>query len=97
LAANIHTQADAREYVDFVADMFEDNTMPLLRDDSLLSRISQAEFSAVSDPYRLIPELRLVGVWNAYVETIQAPEERKVTSAEVYNLRDAFWTMARLR
>lgn len=96
LAGNIHSPADARRLVDFVAQLFSKETPSKLLDGSRLSRVSQAEFSAVSDPHKLIPEVRLVSAWNAYVETMHAPETCRVTVPEVHYLRDSFLSSARV-
>lgn len=96
LAAGIHTEADARLFVDFVADLFSDQLPPAAVSDSMRERVAQAEFAAVSDPQRLIPELRVAEAWNTYAQTMLAPPECQVTAAEVHNLRDAFFTTARL-
>ncbi len=96
LAANIRTPADARRLVDFVATLFSRETPHALRRDSLLSRISQAEFSAVTDPNHRIPEQRMAEAWNAYAEIMQVHETSKVTVPEIHYLRDSFLTTSRL-
>lgn len=53
--------------------------------------MAHAEYEAVSDPSRLIPEQRIVDLWNEYVRELDAPEETLVTLAEVHNLRDAMY------
>jgi hypothetical protein len=63
---------------------------------SLRNRVAQVEYSAVSDPQETIPEPRLADAWNAYVDTLQASEDQKVTPADLHNLRDSFLTSARL-
>ncbi len=90
LAANIQTPADARRLVDFLADLFSEETPSGWINNSLLNQLAQAEFLAVSDPQKTIPEPRLADAWNAYVRTIQAPEDEQATPAEIHNLRDAF-------
>ncbi|MGA3090142.1 MAG: hypothetical protein ABSD75_16135 [Terriglobales bacterium] len=45
---------------------------------------------------KLVPEQRIVGVWNQYVREIGAPDETIVSVAEIHNLRDASYTIARL-
>jgi hypothetical protein len=95
-AANIQTPADARRLVDFVSQLFSGETLYRLKSSSLRNQIAEAEFSAVSDPQKLIPEPRLAQAWNTYVATIGAPEDRKVIPAELHNLRDAFQTTARV-
>jgi hypothetical protein len=96
LASTIHTPADARRFVDFLADLFSKETPSAWTRNSLLGLIARAEFSAVSDPQKTIPEPRLAEAWNAYVDTIGAPEDQKVAAAEIHNLRDAFLTAAHI-
>lgn len=92
LAGNIHSESDARAFVDAVAERFlgqEDLswTTAIIR-----HRVAHAEYEAVSNPARLIPEQRIVNVWNEYVRELDAPEETLVTVAELHNLRDATYT-----
>jgi hypothetical protein len=96
LASTIQTPAGARRFVDFLADLFSEETPSSWTSSALRNRIAQAEFAAVSDPQNSIPESRLAEAWNAYVDTIGAPEDQKVTPAELHNLRDAFLTTARI-
>jgi len=95
-ASTIQTPADARRFVDFLAGLFAKEMPPGWTGHSLRNQLAQAEFSAVSDPQKAIPESRLAEAWNAYVDTIGATEDHKVTPAELHNLRDAFLTTARL-
>ena len=44
----------------------------------------------MTDPETAIPEPRLAEAWNGYIDTLGAPEDQKVTPAELHNLRDAF-------
>ncbi len=96
LAANIHTPADARMFVDFVADIFSEQLPPESISSPLLERVSKAEFLAATNPQMLISEWRVAQTWNTYVETIQAPEQCRVSPTEVHNLRDAFLAVAKL-
>ena len=96
LAAEIHTIADARMLVDFVADLFSEQLPPSAVSNSMRAKVAEAEFDAVTDPQRLIPEQRVAEAWNTYVRTIDAPPDRQVSIAEVHNLRDAFFTTAGL-
>jgi hypothetical protein len=93
LAGNIRSEADARAYVDAVAERFTDSQLQSWMTRSIRHRVAHAEYEAVSDPSHLIPELRVVNVWNAYVRELDAPEETLVTVAELHNLRDAAYTM----
>jgi hypothetical protein len=95
-ASTIQTPADARRLVDFLAGLFSDALPPAWTVGAILGQIAQAEFAAVSDAQRLIPEGRLAEAWNAYVVTVHAPDECLVTSTEVYNLRDSFLALGRL-
>ncbi len=94
LATSIQTTADARLFVDFVADIFAENLLPAWGTGSMRQRVAEAEFAAVSDRQKLIPEQRLARAWNGYVQAIHAPQENEATAAEVHNLRDAFLSSA---
>jgi hypothetical protein len=96
LATNIHTVIDARMLVDLIAGIFSDYLQPPLSDSRIRGQIAEAEFAAVNEPNRVIPEQRLVEAWNAYVETIEATPSCRVTAAEIHNLRDSLFTSARL-
>ena len=88
LAVNIHSEADARALVDAVAEQLGGDSSGWIAA-TTRHRVAHAEFLAVSDPAHLIPEERIVNVWNEYVREIDAPEESLVTLAEIHNLRDA--------
>jgi hypothetical protein len=88
LAAHISSEADARAFVDAVADMFADGLPPSWATGGIRERIANAEYEAVSDPLRRIPEQRIADVWNKYVREIGAPEEAVVTAAEIHSMRD---------
>ena len=89
LAAHISSEADARAFVDAVADMFADSLPPAWATGGIRERIAHAEYEAVSDPLRQIPEQRVADVWNKYVREIGASEEAIVTAAEIHSMRDA--------
>jgi len=89
LAAHINTEAGARAFVDSVADMFADSLPPSWATLGIRERIAHAEYEAVSDPLRQIPEQRIADVWNKYVREIGASEEALVTAAEIHSMRDA--------
>jgi len=94
LAAHISSEADARAYVDGVADMFADSLPPSWATRGIRERIAHAEYEAVSDPLRQIPERRIADVWNKYVREIGASEEALVTAAEIHTMRDATFAVA---
>jgi len=94
LAAEVRTIADARAFVDFVVEIFSDELPPHSVSRSLRERTAQAEFAAVTDPQKLIPEERIAAAWNTYVSTLEAPRDHHATAAEIHNLRDAFLTTA---
>ena len=87
LAANIHSEADARKLVDAVADQLTHHKHLLWAAQKYRHRVAHAEYEAVSDPSGLIPEQRIVDVWNEYVREIDAPEEALITVAELHSLR----------
>ena len=94
LAGNVHSEEDARAFVDAVAEQFAGSQLQLWTTQGIRHRIARAEFQAVSDPAKLIPEQRIVDIWNEYVREIDAPSETLVSVAEVHNLRDATLTMS---
>ena len=94
LAGNIHSEADARTFVDAVAKALTGHQHLFWTGLSIRHRVAHAEYETVSDPSRLIPEQRVVDVWNEYVREIDAPEEALVTVAELHNLRDSMYALA---
>jgi len=95
LADNIHSEADAQNYVDAVADLLLGNNHSAWTATAIRSRVAHAEFAAVSDPAKLIPEQRIADSWNEYVREVVATDEILITVAEVHNLRDAMYTGSR--
>lgn len=94
MAANIHSEADAEKFVDAIAAELSgrQGKIQSWATRAMRHRVARAEFAAVSDPSNLIPEQRIVDVWNEYMREIGAPEETLVTVAEVHNLRDGMYT-----
>src|SRR6266436_6548551 len=88
LAERIHSEADAVAFVDKIAEFFADTLPPIWVTRSVRQQIAHAEFEAVSNPSRLIPEQRIADVWNKYVREIGASEEALVTAAEIHSMRD---------
>src|SRR5713226_4571175 len=95
LAAHISSEPDARAYVDAVADMFADSLPPSWATRGIRERIAHAEYEAVSNPLRQIPEQRIADVWNKYVREIGASEEALVTAAEIHSMRDATFAVGK--
>src|SRR5260370_4775201 len=89
LAAHIRSEADARAFVDAVADMFADSLPPSWVTGGIRERIGPGEYEAVSNPLRQIPEQRIADVWNRYVREVGASEEAIITTAEIHSMRDA--------
>jgi hypothetical protein len=97
LAAAIHSQDDARQYVDLLWDLlwkelgFEDSE--LVRRE-IVGRVAHAEYaSAVLG--RLVPEEDVADAVNAYMAQIGGPPEAHVTPAEVHEFRAAMLSNAR--
>jgi len=91
LAGNIHSEADARAFVDAVAEELTGHRHMSWTTRRIRRRVAHAEYEAVSDPSRQIPEQRIVDIWNEYEREIDAPEETLVTVAELHNLRDSMY------
>lgn len=96
LADSIHSEADARAFVDAVAQYLTDSEYASWMTWSIRRQVAHAEYEAVSDPTRLIPEQHIVDTWNEYVREIGAPDETVITVAELHNLRDATYTISKL-
>jgi hypothetical protein len=94
LAGRVHTEADATAFVSEIAILFARELPPVWEQDSVRHRISHAEYKSLSDSASLIPEQRVVDVWNEYVREIGAPDEAIVTVAEIHNMRDAEFVVA---
>ena len=95
-AGNIRSIADARKFVDMVDEVFAGELPPAWSTQILRAEIAKAEYDSVATPTKLIPEQRLVDVWNRYVERIAAPQQVRVTAEEIHNLRDAHYASARV-
>jgi hypothetical protein len=92
LAGSIRSEADAQAFVDAAAERFFGQKHLFWITASIRHRVAHAEYEAVSNPVRMIPEQRIVNVWNEYVRELDAPEETLITVAELHNLRDAMYT-----
>ena len=75
--------------MDSVAEMFKDELPTGWDTETLRRRVARAEYNSATNATYLIPEERVVEVWNEYVREIGAPGETLVTQAEIHNLRDA--------
>lgn len=96
LAARIHSQADADAMISEIADLFDKELPPVWAMSIIRQRVAHAEFEAASNSAKLIPEQRVVDVWNRYAREIGAPDEAIVSVAEIHNMRDAQFTMAQM-
>jgi hypothetical protein len=94
LAGNVHSESDSREFVDAVAGRFLEHEYQYWAAQGVRYQVAHAEYEAVAHS-RLIPEQRIVNVWNEYVREIDAPAETLITIAELHNLRDATYTSSR--
>ena len=96
LASNIQSEANADVLVSEIANVFANELPPDLITSALRQRVAHTEYEIVRNHSVLIPEQRVVDVWNQYVSEIQAPDETLVTVAEVHNMRDGEFTAAKL-
>jgi hypothetical protein len=94
LAGNIHSEDDARAFVDAVAEELTGRRHMSWTTSSIRHRVAHAEFESAIDPSRQIPEQRIVDIWNEYVREIDAPAEALVTVSELHNMRDAMYSSA---
>jgi len=96
LAGRLHSEDDASALVSEIAGLFANELPPAWASSSIRQRIAGTEYAAASNPAKLIPEQRIVDVWNQYVKEIGAPGEAIVSVAEIHNMRDASYTVAQL-
>jgi hypothetical protein len=96
LAQRIHSEADASAVVSEIAGLFAKELPPAWSSGSIRQRVAHAEYESVRNPVTLIPEQRIVDVWNQYVKEIGAPDEAIVSLAEIHNMRDGSFTFAQL-
>jgi hypothetical protein len=96
LAGKIQSPGDSRRLVDMIAEMFADKLPPAWATGRIRDRVAHAEYESATDPARPVPEQRIVDAWNKYVEEIGASQETRVSVAEIHNLRDGYYAMARV-
>ena len=96
LAGHLKTASDAENLVDSIAKMFADELPPPWATRGVRHRMARAEFAAVMDPAKQIPEEQVASIWNQYARAIGASEEMIVTAAEVHSLRDMHYASASL-
>ena len=96
LAGRIQSEADASALVSEIAGLLAKELPPAWSSGSIRQRVAHAEYEAVRNPATLIPEQRIVDVWNQYVKEIRAPDDAIVSVAEIHNMRDGSFTVAQL-
>jgi hypothetical protein len=96
LSGRVNSDADAQALVDAVGDALRDSLPPAWLTAGIRSRVAHAEYQAVSNRLRLIPEQRIADVWNTYVREIGAPDGTVVTAVEIHFMRDADWATSQL-
>lgn len=87
LAGAIHSEQDARAFVDALGKAFSDE-IPYALTAPLRERVARAEFAAVSDSSTLVPEQRVADAWNKWVNDIHAPQEARISVAELHTIRE---------
>jgi hypothetical protein len=77
LAGSIHSEADARVFIDAVVDQFtggnHQSWIQRWATRGIRHKVAHAEYEAATDAGRPIPEQRVVDVWNEYVRELDAP------------------------
>ncbi|MGB0011997.1 MAG: hypothetical protein WBQ03_10350 [Candidatus Sulfotelmatobacter sp.] len=96
LAGRIQSEADASAVVSEIAGLFAKEMPPAWASGGIRQRVAHAEYEAARNPATLIPEQRIVDVWNRYAKEIGAPDEAIVSVAEIHNMRDGSYTVAQL-
>jgi hypothetical protein len=88
LAGRIHSESDASVVVSEIAGLFVKEMPPAWASHGIRERVAHAEYEAVRNPATLIPEQRIVDVWNQYVKEVGGTDEAIISVAEIHNLRD---------
>ena len=96
LAGRIHSEADASAIVSEIAGLWVKELPPAWVSGGIRERVAHAEYEAAGNPATLIPEQRIVDIWNQYVKEIGAPGEAIVSAAEIHNMRDGSYAGGQL-
>jgi hypothetical protein len=96
LTGRIHSEADASAFVSEIAGLLAKALPPVWASSGIRQGVAHAEYEAVRNPAKLIPEQRVVDVWNEYARGIGAPDETIVSVAEIHNMRDGSYTGGQL-
>ena len=96
LAGRIQSEADASALVSEIAGLLAKEMPPAWASGGIRQRVAHSEYEAVRDPARLISEQRVADVWDQYAREIGAPNEAIVSVAEIHNMRDGSFAVARL-
>ena len=87
LAARIHSQTDADAMISEIADLFNKELPPVWAMSIIRQRVAHAEFEAASNPAKLIPEQRVVDVWNQYAREISAGRSHRLRCRDSQHAR----------
>jgi hypothetical protein len=96
LPGEIHSEADASIFVSEIAGLFARELPPAWASSGIQQRVAHAEYETIRNPAKLIPEQRVVDIWNQYAKEIGAPDEAIVSVAEIHNMRDGSFTIFQL-
>jgi hypothetical protein len=87
LGAEILSEEDAQAYVEALAERFGLDETQLPGSDKLKLRLARAEFAAVREPSRRIPEAKVADVFNEWMDEMDAPKWARASVSQVHNLR----------
>ena len=86
---HIRTEADARAYVEALVKRWWGNeTNPSLAE--FEERLTQAEYAAVRDPKKLIPESQVAKVFNGLMNEWQMPRWTRISVADLHAFRTVY-------
>jgi hypothetical protein len=95
LAGSIHSEADAKAYLDEIVGLFPQEFSRLQGDTKRLRRLAQAEYESASDRAKLIPEQEVVNIWNEYVREVGGPVDAIASAVEIHDMRDRRFDFAK--
>jgi hypothetical protein len=93
LAANIHSEKDARAFIDAVAEEVSQERQMLWAEQGIRQRVAKAEYASVSDSEQRISDQRIADVWNEFVRELDAPEKTLVTATDIHQQRATRYQM----
>jgi hypothetical protein len=86
-ADHIHSEADARAYVDALIEQWGRNEKELPGAAQLVDRLARAEYAAIREPQKRIPESLVAKTFNGLMNEWQMPSWTRISVEELHAFR----------